>query len=129
MSNKIYSKNVIISAGTSLSLPFSLDGGRIVGLLIPSTWATAVITLSVVPIMGTSFHNLYDQGGAEYTFSAVPSGFMAVGQPVSYDVGVSQALDYLQSIRLRSGTSLSPVNQSAEQIIGVLMRDTGNPPR
>lgn len=100
-----------IASGASLSGAVKLAGAGISGLNMPATWTTANITFAASEDddAGT-FNAVYDQYGAEYTVTAAASRYIVV-DPAMF-VGMF-------AVKIRSGTSASPVNQSGDRSIVV----------
>lgn len=125
MNNTLFVKDITLAAGaTGLSEAFTFNGGHaIVGLIMPATWTTADITFQIsmdtvahVPADSapSSFHNVYDESGGEVTVaSPVASSAIMLGQNV-YITG--------NYFKLRSGTSGTPVDQTASRTIRVIYR-------
>lgn len=92
-----------IASGQSLSPEVDLGAQYLVGLYVPSNWTSANITFQVSPD-GVNWGNMFSYLGAEVTFVAVAGQFLAV-DPTLWKGA--------RAIKVRSGTSGSPVNQSA----------------
>jgi len=100
---------VTISNGTSLSEAENLRGYVPYGIEMPSVWTAADLTFQV-STDGTNWLNLYDDTG-EYTLSAAAS--RAIGFPGA------NVFTGFQYIKVRSGTSGTPVNQIADRVIRI----------
>jgi|SRR5947209_2555294 len=105
-----------ITNGTSLSGAIAFSGRAFAGLLMPAAWTAATLTFQG-SVDGTNFYDLYDTGGNEVTFTVAASHFVA-GDPSSF-VGLSH-------IKLRSGTGGAAVNQAADRLITVALRQIPN---
>lgn len=104
---------VTIANGASLSGALSV-GGRLVGAIImPSAWTTAVLTFQASDD-GTTFRNVYDEYGAEYTVQA------SADRHIVLDPAKLSGCQYLQ---IRSGTSGAAVNQGGSRSIKIELRD------
>lgn len=107
------SATATITSGQSLSGAVGL-GGRLLGALVmPSGWTTAVLTFQASDD-GTTFRNVYDEFGNEYTVQA------AVDRHILLDPSKFSGCD---AIKIRSGTSGAAVNQGADRSIKLQMRD------
>ncbi len=97
-------RNVIIMAGQSLSSR-AVDLGDCSALLLvmPAVWDTADITLQY-SADGTTFGNVYDKAGNEYTIKA------AADEVVILDLADMLGLGLF---KVRSGTAGTPVAQTA----------------
>ena len=110
---------ITIPAGQSLSGPVELRPQGRAGfctaavLVMPSAWTAADITFQG-SIDGSTFGNLFDDSGAEVVVKA------GAGRVI-----VLPAADFwgLRWIKVRSGTSTSPVNQSAQRVLTILCRE------
>jgi hypothetical protein len=104
----LVSQSAVIAAGTSLSAATPLGAGVLTGIVMPAVWTAAGLTFQVSADGGTTWYELQDGTGA------------AVGYTVS--AGIAFNVDpYLwggfNMLRVRSGTSGSPVNQVAAATI------------
>jgi hypothetical protein len=107
---------VTIPNGASLSAgvgePVQLGNASLVGIIMPAAWTAASLTFQGSND-GTNFFNIFDVNGAEYVASAAASRYIPV-DPVDFS-----GVNYL---KLRSGTSGTPVNQGADRIITLVFR-------
>lgn len=99
-----------IGNGQSLSSPIDLQGKRLSHIMIPSAWTTGNITFQV-STDGKTYGDYYDASGTEYT-ATVGGASRTILLPFADFIGV-------QFVKLRSGTTGTPVNQAAERIIGL----------
>lgn len=88
----------------SLTQGFPTKAG-ILGVILPTTWATANITFQVSQD-NVTFHDLYSDAGAEITATVSATGEHAV----SFD-SKGEAVAPFQYARIRSGVSATPVSQ------------------
>lgn len=100
---------VTIAAGQALSPALDTGGLVLGGVLIPSTWTAALLTFQVSPD-GTNFMDLYDDQGNEVQLTAGAS--RGIGNDA-----IALALGSWRWIKLRSGTTASPVVQVAGALI------------
>lgn len=109
----LYQETVTIANGQSLSAAVDLKGRSLIGIVMPSSWTTAKLTFQV-SLDGTTYNDLYNLQGDEMTSEASTSRFIAMTQfeflPVRY-------------VKIRSGTSGTPVNQGAARTIILATRD------
>jgi hypothetical protein len=96
--------SAVIAASASLSAEIDLGAQYLVGLYVPSNWTSANITFQVSPDE-VNFGNMFSYLGAEVTFVAVAGQYLAV-DPTLWKGA--------RAIKVRSGTSGSPVNQTAQ---------------
>ncbi len=101
-----------IAASASLSDAVDLSGTTLTGYILPSVWNTADITLQA-SADGTSFLDLYDQFGNEMSHSVVADRYVIVN-PADFAS--------IRFIKIRSGTSATPVTQTAQRLITLVTR-------
>lgn len=93
-----------IASGQSLSQAMLIPG-RLTGIQMPSSWTTANLTFQG-SLDGVTFTNIYDAFGNEVTVDAAASELITI--------------DDLQSqtyLKVRSGTSGTPVTQGAARVL------------
>jgi hypothetical protein len=93
-----------IAAGQSLSSQVNLGEQTLVGVFVPSGWTSANMTFEASPDGGTTWGNLFSYLGAEVVFVSIAGQFLAVDPTLWKGV---------YSLKVRSGTSASPVNQAS----------------
>lgn len=103
---------VTIGSGASLSDEVNMSGYFLTGLYVPAGWTPANMTIQASN-GDDVFYDVYF-GSDEYTLDAVGGRFLIV-EPVKF-AGIRR-------IKLRSGTSASPVNQGAERAIVMMVGD------
>jgi len=82
---------------------------------MPAAWTSAVITFLASDSPNGTFSKVMSQNGTELSVTVAANGAYAL-ETLSPQLGIARY------IKLRSGTAGSPVNQSAERTIKVLMR-------
>lgn len=102
-----------VAASQSVSTPVHLNNAALVGLYVPLGWTAADITFQVSRD-GTNWSNVRDAEGTEVSLA----GFSA-GDYVALPAGAFHGVEYM---RLRSGTSGSPVAQSGEGTLYAVIR-------
>jgi hypothetical protein len=100
-----------IANGASLSGAISLRGGRLSAIQMPAAWTAANLTFQT-SFDGATFADAYDDVGNELTVSATISRVLQL-DPSKW-VGV-------QYIKVRSGTSASPVAQGAARTLQLIL--------
>ena len=103
-------KSVTIASAAALSGLIDLTGWSIVSILIPS-WTAADLTFQG-SIDGSTFKNIYTKDGIELSATVVADSIIC-------DLLELGSIRYL---KIRSGTSGTPVNQGAERVLGVLLK-------
>lgn len=101
-----------IASGTSLSAAISLGPNTLVGIGMPAGWDAAAMSFQVT-LDGTTFLDLFDETGAEYA----PT--VTLGQYITLDPSVFAGV---VQIKVRSGTTGTPVNQLADRVISLVTR-------
>lgn len=104
---------VTIANGTALSSAVDLYGGQLVGVQMPAAWTAAALTFQG-SYDGTTFGNVKGTDGTEVSWT------VAAGE-------VIRAFHYeafwgLRHLKVRSGTAGTPVNQTAERTLQLLVR-------
>ncbi|MES0207922.1 hypothetical protein NKJ93_02330 [Mesorhizobium sp. M0028] len=102
----------LIANGGSLSAAVDLGGLHLVGIVMPAAWTAASMTFSV-SVDGENFADLYAPDGTEYALTVVAA------HHVYLDMGVFAGFN---SIKFRSGTGGSAVNQGADRTLTVISR-------
>lgn len=108
MSESILTRSVTIASGASLSNALSdLDGAALVGIVMPADWTAANLTFQTSDD-DTNFGDLYDEVGTEIAV------VVAAGRRIKL-----LPQDWLgwNGLKVRSGTTGTPVNQGAERVI------------
>src|SRR5690242_9259249 len=98
-------KDAVISSGQSLSAVVDLEQLNITGFLIPASWTTAKLTFQISPD-GTTFGDLNDASGNEIQLTVAAGKFIGVNL---------SELSGARFIKVRSGTSGTPVTQAADR--------------
>lgn len=118
-----YVASGIIANGTALSAaidltPYTQSGApTAVAIIMPAAWTTASITLQGSTDGCTTFHNIFVQGGTEYTVTSPDATEYIILSPADL-VG-------LNCLKIRSGTAGSPVNQGAARTMGIVLSSRG----
>jgi hypothetical protein len=108
---------VEIGADASLSQPALLNGASVVALELPAGWTAAALTFQ----SGTGnsgeqqWRNLYEVTGEMVIGTAV----VDANRRIQLDPARFLGLEWL---RVRSGTSVTPVNQAAARSLALVVR-------
>lgn len=105
------SRTVSIANGASLSGAVEIDDGSVNGIITPAAWTTANLTLQG-SYDKENFFNVYDVDGNEVTINADASRYIILNPS-----------DFLgmKALKIRSGTSGSPVTQGAARSLTVVV--------
>lgn len=83
----------------------------IAGIVMPAAWTAAVLTMQMSADDAT-FNDVYDQSGSEVTIQAGAARYITLN-PADF-VGAN-------ALKVRSGTTGTPVAQGAERIITLVL--------
>lgn len=103
---------VTIAINTAISDAIDLKGLVLVGISMPADWTAANLTFQAAGPDGT-YWNLYDAAGTEVSVTAAEDRFIAIN-PAAWE-GVNR-------LKVRSGTSGTPVNQAAARTINLIVK-------
>ncbi len=103
-----------IPISTALSDVIDLGAGTIVGIIMPSAWDAAAITLQTKMTEAGTLANVYDKSGSEYSITVAASSHVILDPTILRGLG--------RYVKLRSGTAALAVNQTAARSITVLIR-------
>lgn len=103
MSIETSTETATIANGASLSGAIHLRGHRLFAIQMPAAWTAADLTLQG-SFDGTTYADIYDEDDAEVVVEAAQARFIIL-DPTKF-LG-------LQRLKVRSGTTGSPVNQGA----------------
>ncbi len=102
-----------IANGASLSGETDIYPGTLVGIWMPAVWTSASMTFQVLSPDGSTWLELYTYAGAELTLTVAAGQYVAV-DPAQWK-GVA-------AVKVRSGTSASPVNQGQSTVVNLVTR-------
>lgn len=112
---QIRQSTVTILSGAALSgASADMRNEQLVGVILPAGWDTAGISFQS-GIDGTTFGNVFTAAG-ELSF---PAADVAAGNVLAFDIHFTPAIRF---VKVRSGLSAAPVNQSADRVITLLTR-------
>ena len=104
---------VTIAAGQSLSPQIDIGPGKLAGIVVPANWTAASLTFQVSPDGGTTWFEHYSSAGSETIFTAAAGDYLAVDQTLWQGV---------VSLKLRSGTVGTPVNQTNSAVLQLAVK-------
>ena len=107
-------ETVTIASGASLSGAVDLGAHRLGAVIVPSAWTAASITLQASQSLAGTYGDVYDDLGTEISLTA------AAGRVIT---GVTLERIPLRYVKLRSGTSATPVNQAAARTLTLVLKD------
>lgn len=103
-----------ILSGASLSGSIDLIGFLLAGIQMPTGWTAASITFQA-SVDGTTFQDVYDTEGNEYT---IASAGAAASRFIALDPRDFAGVRFL---KIRSGSSAAAVNQGADRTFGLAL--------
>jgi len=104
-----------IAINKSITGEINIAGYRYIAIIMPDAWTTADLTFTAAELSGATFKDLYGGDGVEVLIYA------GTARVISIDIADS-ALAPLPHIKIRSGTTGTPVNQSAERTLKILLQ-------
>lgn len=104
---------VAIGAAASLSAEIHLAGQRLFAIVVPAGWDAADITFQGA-VSGGTFFDVYDEDDAEVVVEAAASRYILLN-PAKF-IG-------LQRLKIRSGTTGAPVNQTDAVTLALVLVD------
>lgn len=113
-------KPVTISSGGSLSAAVDALGLLLLGIKMPAAWTTAGLTFSGSVDGGTTYQDLYDEDGNEVGWTG------AAVDRILFQAGAQPILCGMTHLKIRSGTSGTPVTQTADRSL-ILIFGVPNP--
>ena len=102
-----------IASGAALSNEIDIEGTHYLALSISSGWTAAGITFQAAAFSSGTFQDIYDNAGTEVSITAASSRCVEINKT---------AILPLRYIKLRSGTTTLPVNQTVTRTINILMK-------
>lgn len=109
-------RTATIASSASLSGAIEdLKGYRLSAIQMPNAWTAANLTFQAQAAQGGEYEDLYDSDGNELTVTADKERYIQLGEE---DV---EELRGMWGLKVRSGTSVSAVNQSAERELTLVL--------
>ncbi len=102
----------VIANGASLSPEVDLGARTLVGIAMPAAWTAAALTFQVSVDGGATWLNM-QTASAELSYTA------AAGQYIGVDPALWRGVN---AIKVRSGTSGTPVNQGQQATLTLICR-------
>jgi len=99
-----------IAINAALSSVVDVTSLQLVGIIVPSSWTAANLTFSASPD-NVTFADVYDDGGTELKATVIAGAYVALRNDFQC------ALSGLRYLKIRSGTTGTPVNQAAARTL------------
>jgi len=112
------SVSAVIAVDAALSAAVDLADEAPVGISMSAGWNAAAITFQI-STDGVTFTDLFDSGGTEV---AISSANVAAGRYISFTALLSNSFRGSRYIKIRSGVTALPVDQTAARTLGVQLR-------
>jgi hypothetical protein len=114
---RVFTKTATIASGQSLSGEVDLEDAEYVSIVMPAAWDAASLTFQASPTSGGTFYDVYNAGGSEMSLTVAAQRVVTMRQ-----TNVHELLPTLRYIKIRSGTSGTPVNQTAQRDITLICK-------
>ena len=102
-----------IANGTALSAEVDMGADTLVGITMPAAWTAAALTFQVSTDGGVTFNEMNSSAGSAVSFTVAASQYIAVDPTLWRGVN---------AVKVRSGTSGTPVNQGADRVLTLVTR-------
>lgn len=109
--NDFTTETATIANGASLSNAVNLGTSDLISIIMPAAWTAAALTYQF-SVDGTNFYDAYS-GTAELTATSAGASRMISINAATYDAA--------RYIKIRSGTSATPVNQAADRTLTLIL--------
>jgi len=104
---------VIIANGAALSNGIFLGDKMLAAIIMPAAWTAASLTFQASPDKGTTWYDLHDDQGNEITIASPSASEYRQLDPSMFNS--------VECIKVRSGTSATPVNQGQQANVQLVM--------
>lgn len=111
---RVSTETATIAASAYLSNAIKIEDYTNIAIQIPSAWTTAGISFAGCSTSDGTFGSIYGDDGQEITID------VAASRAIALDV-FKKAIKNFPYIKIRSGTSGTPVNQAAERAITIYL--------
>jgi|WetSurMetagenome_2_1015567.scaffolds.fasta_scaffold00223_14 hypothetical protein len=108
-------KTATILTGQATSDVVDIRNARNIAFILPATWTTAGITFQACDSADGTFVDLKNDAGTEVAITAAQNTAIVLNTAL-------MAVTAMPYIKIRSGTSSSPTNQSATRLIKVIYK-------
>lgn len=109
--NDFTTATATIANGASLSNAVSLGTSDLISIIMPAAWTAAALTYQF-SVDGTNFYDAYSTTAELTATSAAASRIININA-ATYDAA--------RYIKIRSGTSATPVNQAADRTLTLIL--------
>ena len=110
-------KSVVIGTGaTGQSAEVDLGGFELEAIMMPADWTAANLTFLGSNVSAGTFYDVYDSSGNELTVTA------AEDRMIGLTTAHKDVLKALRFIKIRSGTTATPVAQAASRTLVLVFK-------
>lgn len=102
-----------IANGAALSSVVDVTSLQLHGIIVPSSWTAANLTFQGSPD-NVTFSDVYDDGGTELKATVIAGAYVALRNDFQL------ALSAIRYLKIRSGTTGTPVNQGAARTLTLI---------
>lgn len=106
---------VTIASGTALSAEIDLGTAQLAAIYMPAAWDAANISFQAATVSGGTYQDVYNDGGNEVVVVASASRCISVN-------AAAMSLAPLRYIKIRSGSTGTPVNQTATRTLTLILK-------
>lgn len=100
-----------VANGASLSGAIDLGTARLFAIQMPAAWTAASVTFQASSDCST-YANLFNDAGTEVAATVAASQYIVMASPAAW-LGI-------RCLKVRSGTSGTPVNQGADRVLTIV---------
>lgn len=111
--------SVTIASGASLSSAVNCAYDRAAGVIIP-TWTAASLTFQM-SCDGVNYFDVYTDDGTTDAELTIASGGVVANHAIIFTGDAALALNAAVGLKIRSGSSASPVTQAAARVLQLIM--------
>ena len=116
MYKRAESRTATIASGAAVSDEAIINDYFVTGIHMPADWTAANLTFQAASEPGGTFYDVYDSDGTELAVTA------AEDRSIGLTSAESAVLSGFRVIKVRSGTSASPVNQAAARSVVLILK-------
>jgi hypothetical protein len=108
----------VANGATGLSGAIDIGGHSMLALYMPGTWQAAAITFLAAPTIDGTYQSVYDDDGNEV---AIAADDVVASRCITLNTVAAKLAPY-RFIKLRSGIAATPVNQTADRAIKIIVK-------
>ena len=102
----------IPTGAPGLSAAFNVPAGKVpLAIYMPATWVAADISFQAGPKRDAAWQNLFGEDDAEVVIQAAQARYIGITK------AVAARFEGIASMKVRSGTAATPVDQTASRVL------------